>query len=550
MSRPGRRTPAEQTPLVLRRRSQSGMNSSTLPASYRGRPVVRVGTALLTATAVFSLAACRGSGGASARASAADTVTIALDADAAPNGYDPLLYGQGQIEFFSGLYDTLFLTGADGTVTPSLVTGFTNSPDNLQTTLTLKDGVTFTDGSTLDSTLVKGNLDRRSDSDLAAYQAFSKGGTTEITDVAAPDAKTVVITWAAPQASPGKNLADEAGVIVGADAIAKPDTLATTPDGSGPYTLDDGKTTRGSSYSLVKNDEAWNAGAYGYDTVVYKVIIDDQALANAVVSGQADVALQLDSSTIDLVQSKRDIVKAGGTIVGFPVADKTGATNPAFAKVEVRQALSYAIDRESLVRDLHPGARATAQLFPESAPGFDPALDDAYAYDPAKAKQLLAAAGFPNGFEINQTVGGQPTDDQIAIQKQWAAIGVKLNFVTATSTDAVFAAAQTEPLLCGPFAVGSNPAGFVAGAVVGGFVNLQKASDPQIGAALGKALGSTGADQEAALKDLNAAITNQGWYIPVYEDFIYMGYNADKVTAPSFAGTNGFLVLSALKSAS
>jgi peptide/nickel transport system substrate-binding protein len=216
----------------------------------------------------------------------------------------------------------------------------------------------------------------------------------------------------------------------------------------------------------------------------------------------------------------------------------------------VRQALSYAIDRESLVKDLHPGARATAQLFPESATGFDPALDEQYAYDPAKAKQLLAAAGYPNGFEINQTVGGQPTDDQIAIQKQWAEIGVKLNFVTATSTDAVFAAAATEPLLFGPFAVGSNPAGFVAGVVVGGFMNLQKASDPAIGQALGAALGSTGAQQETALKSLNDAITNQGWYIPVYEDFIYMGYNADKVAEPSFAGTNGWFVLSDITSAS
>jgi peptide/nickel transport system substrate-binding protein len=512
---------------------------------------MRTGVAVLAAGALTSLAACGGSSaGAGNSSTAATTVTIALDSDAAPNGYDPLLYSQGQYEFFSGLYDALFVTGTDGKVTPNLASGFTNSADNLKTTLTLKDGVTFTDGSTLDSTLVKGNLDRRSDTDLAAYQAFGTGGSTEITDVTAADARTVVITWAKPQASPDKNLTDEAGVIVGADAVAKPDSLATTPDGSGPYTLDTGKTTRGSSYTLAKNTKAWNAAAFAFDTVVFKPIIDNQALANAVVSGQADVALQLDASTVDLVSSKRDVVKAGGTIVGFPVADKTGATNPAFAKVEVRQALSYALDRASLVKDLHPGARATAQLFPEAATGFDPALDKTYAYDPAKAKQLLAAAGYPNGFSIDQTVGGQPTDDQIAIQKQWAAIGVKLNFITATSTDAIFAAAATQPLLFGPFAIGDNPAGFVAGVVVGGFMNLQKASDPQIGAALGKALGSTGADQESALKDLNAAITNQGWYIPVYEDFIYMGYNADKVAKPSFAGTNGFIVLSGLKSAS
>src|SRR3954471_12550891 len=448
--------------------STTPMSLSILRRSvFMSRPTfVRAGAAVIAVAAATSLAACGGGGGGGGSQSASDTLTIGLNADAAPKGYDPQLYSAGQFQFFSSMYDALFVTDTKGEVVPSLVEKFENNADNTQTTLTLKDGVTFTDGSTLDSTLVKGNLDRRSDSDLAALQPFSAGGSTEITDVAAPDATTVVITWAAPQASPDKNLADEAGVIVGADAVADPDTLATTPDGSGPYTLDDGKTTRGSSYSLTKNDKAWNAGAYGYDTVVYKVIIDDQALANAVVSGQADVALQLDSSTIDLVQSKRDIVKAGGTIVGFPVADKTGATNPAFAKVEVRQALSYAIDRESLVRDLHPGARATAQLFPESAPGFDPALDEQYAYDPAKAKQLLADAGYPNGFDIKLTVGGQPTDDQIAIQQQWAKIGVKLNFVTATSTDAIFAAAATEPLLFGPFAIGNNPAGFVAGVVV------------------------------------------------------------------------------------
>jgi len=515
--------------------------------TLRRHSLMRTGVAVLAAGALTSLAACGGgSGGGGSSSSATDTVTIAYDADAAPNGYDPLLYGQRQFEFFSTMYDALFVTDGTGKIQPSLVDSFTNSPDNLTTTLTLKDGVTFTDGSTLDSTVVKGNLDRRSDTELAAYNTFAAGGSTEITDVAAPDPKTVVITWAAPQASPDTNLADTYGTIVGADAVADPDTLATEPDGSGPYTLAQSGTTKGSSYALEKNDEAWNADAFSFDKVVVKVITDDQALANAVVSGQADVATQLDSSTIDLVQSKRDIVKSGGTIVGFPVADKLGTTNPAFGKVEVRQALSYAIDRESLVKDLHPGARATAQLFPESAAGFDPAIDEQYAYDPAKAEQLLATAGYPDGFSFDITVLGQPADDQIAIQKQWQEIGVTMNFVTATSTDAVFAAAQTEPMLFGPFGIGENPAGFVAGVLVGGFVNLQKATDPAIEGSLGAALGATGDAQKDALTQLNTAITDRGWFIPVYEDFIYTGYNADKVAAPAFAGQNGFLVLSSI----
>jgi peptide/nickel transport system substrate-binding protein len=244
------------------------------------------------------------------------------------------------------------------------------------------------------------------------------------------------------------------------------------------------------------------------------------------------------------------VVSSGGTIVGFPVLDKTGDVNPAFAKKEARLALGYAIDREAIVKDLHPASRATAQLFPEGSEGFDPALDEEFGYDVDKAKQLLADAGYPDGFEVQVTVLGQPTEDQIAVQDQWKKVGVTLKFITATSTDQLFAAVRTDPLAFGPFAVGQQPAGFVAGVVVGGFMNPTHTSDPVVEGALGKALGATGDDQAAALKDLNRALTEQGWYIPVYEDFIHFGYNADKVSEPGLAGNNGYLVLSSITAAS
>ncbi len=131
------------------------------------------------------------------------------------------------------MYDALFETDTDGVSQPSLATGYTNSADNLQTTLTLRDGVTFADGSTLDADLVKANLDRRSDTDLTAYGAFASGGASEITDVTASDPQTVVITWAAPQATPENSLVDTAGTIVGQDGVEDPTSLETTPDGSG-----------------------------------------------------------------------------------------------------------------------------------------------------------------------------------------------------------------------------------------------------------------------------------------------------------------------------
>jgi peptide/nickel transport system substrate-binding protein len=515
------------------------------------RFITRPGVAVTAAVAVTSLAACGGGGGGAGgnSQSPSDTLTIALNADAAPSGYDPLLYSQGQFQFFAGLYDALFVTDENGEAQPSLATGFENNADNTQTTITLQEGVTFTDGSALDADVVKANLDRRSDEDLEGYGSIAPGQAAEITDVTVSDPQTVVITWKSPQATPQNNLVDTAGVIVGPDGVADPDSLETTPDGSGAYTLSTDETTRASKYTFDKNAEAWNADEWAYDTIVFNVITDPQALANAVVSGQADVAGALDSTTIDMVESRQSIVKSGGTIVGFPVTDKTGATTPAFAEEAARQAIGYAIDRQKLVDDLHPGARPTTQLFPEAATGFDPALDEEFGYDPDKAKQLLADAGFPDGFEMNITVLGQPSEDLVAIQGQLAEVGTTHNSNTATSTDQVFAAVNTDPVLWGPFAVGGQPAGFVAGVVYGGFMNTQGAKEPDIEAALGGALAATGDAQEQALTDLDRAITEHAWYIPVYEDFIYFGYNADKVEEPVLSGTNGYFVLAGMQPA-
>ncbi len=423
----------------------------------------KLGTAVVAASALGLTACGGGSGGGGSSQSAEGTLTVAFDADAAPTGYDPLLYSQGQFTFFGSMYDALFETDTDGVSQPSLATGYTNSADNLQTTLTLRDGVTFADGSTLDADLVKANLDRRSDTDLTAYGAFASGGASEITDVTASDPQTVVITWAAPQATPENSLVDTAGTIVGQDGVEDPTSLETTPDGSGAYALDAGASTRASSYTVTKQADNWDADSWSYDTIVFKVITDAQALANAVVSGQADVATVLDPSTIDLVESQQKTVSVGGTIVGFPVTDKTGAINPAFGDVRVRQALLYATDRQSLVDDLHPGAKVTSQLFPSTAEGYDEALNTEYGYDPDKARQLLADAGYADGLEVDLTVLGQPDEDAVAIQAQWAQVGITLNFITATSTDQAFAAVSTDPILFGPFAVGANPAGFIAG---------------------------------------------------------------------------------------
>ena len=122
------------------------------------------GAAVIAAVAVSALAlsACSGSGDGGSTDGAVDTsrLTIGVDADMAPGGYDPLRYSAGQRMFYEGMYDSLFVIDESGAVVPDLVTKFEFSEDCTQMTLDLDTSATFPDGSTLSAELVKANLRR------------------------------------------------------------------------------------------------------------------------------------------------------------------------------------------------------------------------------------------------------------------------------------------------------------------------------------------------------------------------------------------------------
>src|SRR5579863_7834598 len=145
-------------------------------------PIKRIGVRAL-AVAALSLTACgsaaSGGGstsgstscstGASGSGTPSETLTIGYDSDPAPQGYDPLLYGAGQRMFYESLYQSLFVETSTGGAAPELVSSYSYNAAKTQMTLTLKSGVTFTDGSTLTGQLVKENLDRRSNAKLQSY---------------------------------------------------------------------------------------------------------------------------------------------------------------------------------------------------------------------------------------------------------------------------------------------------------------------------------------------------------------------------------------------
>ncbi|ROO87630.1 peptide/nickel transport system substrate-binding protein [Actinocorallia herbida] len=500
-------------------------------------------SALALAVAVVSLTACGSTD--SADPSSSDTLTIGYDSDPAPQGFDPLLYGAGQRLFYESTYQSLFAEGADGQPVPELASSFSYNKAKTQMTLKIRSGVTFTDGSALTAELVKKNLDRRSDAKLQAYSGFAKGGSTEIKNVEAPSADTVVLTFTAAQGSFQTNLMGVAGTIVGEKAITDSSVLTQGPDGSGPYKMD--TSVKGSSYTMSRKPGT-DASVYPFQKIVYKPYLDKNARLNAQISGQTDVSL-IDTSTQETAASNGvSLVKNGGTMLDLLVFDKTGATSKPFGNKDVRLALSYAIDRESFVKTVAKGAEPSANAFPKSSAGFDAALNTEYAFDVAKAKQALAKGGYPNGFSFTITASPTIQASLEFLQNQFKAIGVDMKIEVTTSTDKLFAVVNTQPLGFIPLTM-SNEVGVTAGVLVGGFANPHKAQSPVIGAALGAAANSSGADAAAALKKLNGALINEGWLIPVAEQFSYAGYDPEVLQAPTYPGIDGYPLLSSFKPA-
>jgi peptide/nickel transport system substrate-binding protein len=293
-------------------------------------------------------------------------------------------------------YDTLILREPDGSYSPMLATtwGYT---DDSQTTfsLDLRTDVTFSDGETLDAEAVKANLDHfRSANGPQANQLAT------VSDVTAVDEDTVEISLAAPNPSLEYYLSQAAGLI-GSPGQLGTDALTAAPVGSGPYEMDAAASVAGNQYVFTARDDYWNPDLQHWDQIVLKVLSDPSARVNALASGQVDT-VALDARTVDQAKgSGAQIITWDSDWMGLLLFDRDGQVNPALADVRVRQAINYAFDRDTILAQLQNGyGTVTSQVFGTNSSAYDEALDDAYTYDPEKAEELLAEAGYADGFTL------------------------------------------------------------------------------------------------------------------------------------------------------
>jgi len=365
-------------------------------------------------------------------AAAAATLTVA--ATAGPTGLDPTTSSNGvpSVWFPNLSYAALIWRAPDGTAKPGLATDWKYSDDRLSFVMNLRSGVKFSDGSPMTAQDVVNWLKHyKEKGSFTAWLA-------NVSDISAtgPLQVTLKLSTADPMLPYGLDQGGMAGDVVGPAGLAKPESLGSTTNGAGPYMIDTANTILNSQYVYVKNPYYWDPSAQHWDKVVIKIISDGNSILSALKTGQVQVAEGAATEADAAEAAGLKIYSAPSAMLGMYIGDIDGKIVPALKDVRVRQALNYAIDRKGIVTSLYGKyGRPTDQFVPEGIGGYLKSLEDFYPYDPAKAKQLLADAGFPNGFQF--TLVEQPAVSSGDLMAQamvanWQDIGVN---VTLKPTD-------------------------------------------------------------------------------------------------------------------
>ncbi|MGV2984705.1 ABC transporter substrate-binding protein [Microbacterium sp. AGC85] len=480
--------------------------------------------AAATATFAIALTACSGAP-TGTPSEAKDYSQLRLASSTAQASWDPAL----QTSAFDGIwqwtavYDTLLTCNEDGSVGPGAAEDFAFSDENSSLTMTLRDGMTFEDGTPVDSTAVKASIEH--------MQTGGGSGAVRVAGltVDAPDERTVVVKAPAPRGLLATYMCLSPGIVASPAAIASAD-LDAVPLSSGPYTFDAANSTSGSVLTFAKRDDYWNADAYPYDEIVVTIMTDVTARLNALKTGQVDGATLSAQTFAEAEASDLSVVSWVDATNGIIIFDRDGTMVPALAEPKVRQALNMVFDREGIAKGLFQGlADPTTQMFGPETEGFIADLDHDYAYDVATAKKLMAEAGYADGFTI-EIPSRTPQTDQAnpLIVQQFAELGI-----TVTETPIAGATAVPE-LLSGRF-----PMTYISMPLSSGLWSLQQAisvdatwnvkhnTTPELAALTDAAQSATGEELTTTLQEINRYVVENAWFIPWNNRTAYFGTAGD-----------------------
>ena len=396
----------------------------------------KIAAAVAAAAMTAALAACGGggdSGSGGGGGGSSDTLTLGAIVPATTQSAADSRWAN-ESPYMQAVYDTLVHLSPTGELEPWLATEWSLNEDKTVMTLKLRTDVKFTDGKPFNADAAAQNILRFRDG-----TSPNASNLANVKDAKAVDDATLEITLSQPDPALLVYLTQNGGLMESPKQFGAADEK-TNPVGSGPYVLDTGKTVVGSKYVFTKNADYWAPDSVYYDNLVITVLADKNTQVNAIKGGQVTGLNVIDQTTL------KEIEGAGFGIfpheldwTGLMLLDRAGTVNAALGKVEVRQAINYAIDSDAMLQAVAQGhGTVTGQIFPETSPGYDPALDEAYPFDPEKAKELLAEAGYPDGFELDMPLLAVGTTTSFDLVKQYLGdVGITVNYTQLDMNTAI-----------------------------------------------------------------------------------------------------------------
>ncbi len=374
--------------------------------------------------------------GGAAEAEERDTLVVGQIAE--PNALDPhTVTAVNDFRILVNVYEGL-VQFADGSlaVEPALAEEWDVSEDGLTYTFYLREGVQFHDGTDFNAEAVKFNFDRMLDEDHPYHHtgpfplAFFFSA---IDDVTAVDDYTVRMELNEPFAPLLSNLAYPTGLMVSPSAVEQHgEEFGRNPVGTGPFQFVEWESN--TQVTIEANDDYWGSSA-GLERIVFRPVTDGNTRVNEMLSGGLDLIVEVPPDS--LARFRQDdsfiVYEQDGPHVWFLILNLREGP---FTDHALRQAVNYAVDKESLVENVLQGTATVADS--PIAPAFDWAYNeelDPYPYDPDRARELVEQSGY-DGEEIvfYVTEGGSGMLDPIpmgtAIQADLSDIGLEVSIET------------------------------------------------------------------------------------------------------------------------
>jgi peptide/nickel transport system substrate-binding protein len=384
----------------------------------------------------------------------------------------------------------------------------------------------FHDGTVCDAAAVKWNFDRwgdpnnpyRNASDTFEYYEDVAGFTDAIGSVDVLDALTLQITLNAPQGPFLLNMALPAfGIASPTAMMADIQNAYKNPVGTGPFKFQE--YVQGDHLSLVRNPNYWKTGLPYLDGIRFQIFKDPQSMLVAFEAGQLDAVNTPPIRDTARYQKDPNWRVVFNDIAGDSYVITFNTTRAPTNNKLLRQAINYAIDRDAMLKAVAKGrGTVTGQIFPTTSPAYDESLDSTYAFDPAKAKQLLADAGYADGFELDMPLIQGTTVVNDLIKQYLGDVGITVNYTQLSINDAI-SAILAPKYAASWFQLQMDPTAWQ----LANFQIATKATwnpfhvdDPQVDKFMNTIQNGNEAAADQAAASLNKYVVDQAWFAPFY----------------------------------